>query len=83
MEQGPWGECDIQVALTGTERLLFSETPEMIAETSERVIRQIKTVTGDAGVQPVKYRNVPIPELGLNAMWTIGRRTGMPGVRVA
>ena len=50
VEQGPWGEHDIQVALTGTERLLFSETPEMVAETGERVIRQIKTVTESAAV---------------------------------
>ena len=83
MEQGQWGDADVHVTLTRTGRLLFSEAPELISETSDRVIAQIIEAIAAAGNKTLGHGNVPIPEFGLNAAWTAGAGIGFPGARVA
>jgi hypothetical protein len=83
MEDGQWGDADVQVTLTRTGKLLFSEPPELVAEISDRVIAQIKEAIAAAGDQPLKHGNIQIPEFGLNAAWTAGTGIGFPGARVA
>lgn len=82
MERGQWGDADVQVTLTRTGKLLFSEPPELMAEISDRVIAQISAAIAAAGDRGLKYGNIPIPEFGLNAAWTAGASIGFPGVRV-
>jgi hypothetical protein len=83
MEQGQWGDADVQVTLTRTGKLLFSEPPELITEISERVIAQINEAIAAAAPERLKHGNIPIPEFGLNAVWTVGTGIGFPGARVA
>jgi len=56
MEQGPWGDADVQVTLTRTGTLLFSVAPALIAETSDEVIAQIKDAVAAAGGRPAQPR---------------------------
>jgi hypothetical protein len=83
MEQGQWGDADVHVTLTRTGKLLFSEAPEVIAETSDQVITQIIEAVAVAGDKGLRHGNIPIPEFGLNATWTSGANIGFPGARVA
>ena len=82
MEQGPWGDADVYVTLTRTGKLLFSEAPELVAETSDRVVAQINGAIAAAGDERLGHGNIPIPEFGLNAAWTVGTGIGFPGARV-
>jgi hypothetical protein len=83
MERGQWGEADVQVTLTRTGKLLFSEPPEVIAAISDRVIAQIIEAIAAAGDGRLTRGNIPIPEFGLSATWTAGAGIGFPGARVA
>ena len=83
MEQGQWGDADVHVTLTRTGTLLFSVAPELIAKTSDQVIAQIIEAIAAAGDKGLAHGNIPIPEFGLNAVWTAGAGIGLPGVRVA
>jgi hypothetical protein len=83
MEHGQWGDADVHVTLTRAGKLLFSVPPEVITEISERVTTQITEAIANPGNGQLKRGNIPIPELGLSAMWTAGLGIGFPGVRVA
>jgi hypothetical protein len=81
MERGLWDGPDVTVTLTRSGKLLFSKSPEVIAGISDRVVAGIKERIAHAAEQP-QSGSVPVPELGLTAMWHAGMGISMPGMRV-
>lgn len=82
MEQAAWDEADVQVTLTRTGKLLFSESPAVIAAASDQVVTLITAEVAGAANGEIRHGTVALPELGLNAMWASGTGMGMPGIRV-
>lgn len=78
-----WGDADVRVTLTRTGKLLFSESPELIAEVSDRVIAQVFAAIAAGNDGEIKHGNISIPEFGLNAAWTTDAGIGVPGARVS
>jgi hypothetical protein len=81
MEWGLWDGPDVNVTLTKSGELLFSKSPEVIAGISDRVVANIKERIAHATEQP-QSGSVPVPELGLTAMWRASMGISMPGMRV-
>jgi hypothetical protein len=68
----------VNVTLTRSGRLLFSKSPEVIAGISDRVVAGIRERITRAAEQ-LQSGSVPVPELGLTAMWRAGMGISMPG----
>jgi hypothetical protein len=68
MEWGLWDGPDVNVTLTRSGELLFSKSLEVIAGISDRVVANIRERIAHATEQP-QSGSVPVPELGLTAMW--------------
>jgi len=81
MERGLWDGPDVNVTLTRSGELLFSKSPEVIAGISDRVVAGIKERIAHAAEQP-QFGSLPVPELGLTAMWRAGMGISMLGMRV-
>jgi hypothetical protein len=81
LERGLWDGPDVNITLMRSGELLFSSKPAVIAGISDRLIAVIsERITGAPG--EARYGSVPVPELGLTALWDADTGAGIPGARV-
>lgn len=81
LERGLWDGPDVNITLMRSGELLFSSKPAVIAGISDRLIALVsERITGASG-EP-RYGSVPVPELGLTAVWDADTDIGIPGARV-
>jgi hypothetical protein len=81
LEEGLLDGPNIEVILTRSDRLLFSEDPAKTVAIADRVVTAIKERVATAASQPVTG-GIPIPELGLTAMLHNAGLVSTPGMRV-
>ena len=81
LERGLWDGPDVNITLMRSGELLFSSKPAVIAGISDRLIALISERITDAPGAP-RYGSVPVPELGITAVWDPDTDIGIPGARV-
>jgi len=81
LERGLWEGPDVNITLMRSGELLFSSKPAVIAGISDRLIALISERITDAPGAP-RYGSVPVPELGITAVWDADTDIGIPGARV-
>lgn len=81
LEWGLWDGPDVNITLMRSGELLFSSKPAVIAGISDRLIAVISERIKGAPDE-ARYGSVPVPELGITAVWDAGAGAGIPGARV-